>query len=89
MFKDSEEVQDMAIMEALQIYLSTFQDGLIVESNTSSAISYVNFTAMSPRKFQFLLNKFKYFSFSIQVFFWHIGSSANCIEDSLAETGGQ
>lgn len=34
MFKDSKEVQDMAIMEALQIYLSTFQDGLIVESNT-------------------------------------------------------
>lgn len=41
----------------------------------------MNFTTISPRKFQFLLNKFKSFSSSIQVFFWHIGSSANSIAE--------
>lgn len=56
----------MAILEAIWIYASAFQDKLIVESNSCNAISCMNLDEGGPWKFKFYVNKLKALSSSIR-----------------------
>ena len=49
--KESNEAEVLAILQALQIFSSSFQGRLIVESDSSNAISWV--TSQSVRSWQF------------------------------------
>lgn len=84
--KDSNEVEVMDILEALQIFSHSFQDRLIVQSDSSIAISWVTTTSDNgPLKFWFYFDEVNSLSSFIQVVFWDAGRLANGMADLVAE----
>ena len=51
--RDSNEVEVLAILEALRIFSRSFMGSLIVESDSSNAFSWVTSSAVNPWKIQF------------------------------------
>lgn len=76
----------MAILEALRLYSPSFGGNLIVESDSSNAISWISL-GEGPSKLQFLFSKNKSPSSSIQVCFKHVRRLANAMADSLGKEG--
>lgn len=75
----------MAILEALQIFARSFQDSLIIESDSFNAIARVSSLDKGLWKFQIYPNEIKCSgSFTVAVF-QHLGRSANYMADSLAK----
>ena len=54
--KDSDEVEVLAILEALRIYQTIYQQNVIVESDSANGISWVK-SMEGPWKMEFLLNE--------------------------------
>ena len=54
---DSNEVEVLSILEALCIFSGSFQDKLIVESDSSNMVGWVPKTGSKPWKFHFYFNK--------------------------------
>lgn len=75
--KDSNEVQVLALLEALRIYSGSFHECLNVESDSSNALR-ITFHENSIT----ILNEIRAFSSSIQVVFEHVNCSANALADS-------
>lgn len=71
-WQDSNEAVVMAILEAILIYSSSFQDKLIIESDSSNAISWVLLWNEGPSRFCFHFNDIKALSSLLQAF------RANC-----------
>lgn len=87
--KDSNEVDVLAILEALRIYRSSYHQSLTVESDSShstNAIAWME-SFRGPRKMQFLLNEISCLVFEMQVLFQHLCRSANGMTDCLAKQG--
>lgn len=61
--KNSNEVEVMAILEALTNVSPYFQEKLIPESDTTDAVSWVPSSVNGPWQFRFLLNKITFLSF--------------------------
>lgn len=57
---DSNEAEVLAILEALRIYLGSLDKSLIMENDTSNAISWVLQTAGVPWKFGYILNEIEH-----------------------------
>lgn len=55
--RDSNEVEVLAISEALCIFSGSFQDKLIVESNSSNVVGWVPQIGSKPWKFHFYFNE--------------------------------
>lgn len=83
--RDSNEELVPAILEALHIYCCFFQEQLILESDSQTAISLVNSLASGPWKFQFYFNEIKSLSSSSQVFFSHVNRSTNGMGGMLSK----
>lgn len=75
----------MDILEALQIFSHSFQDRLIVLSDSSIAISWVSTSDNGPLKFWFYFDGVNSLSSFIQVVFWQAGRLANGMADLVAE----
>lgn len=58
--RDSNEAEVLAILEALRIYLGSLNKSLIMENDTSNAISSVSQTAGVPWKFGYILNEIEH-----------------------------
>lgn len=58
--KDSNEVEVVAILEALWILSSLFHENLIIKSDSSNAISWASSLSVDPWKFHFHLVKIKF-----------------------------
>ena len=78
--KNPNEVEDLAILEALHIYSTSYLYGLIVESDSANAISWVKYFR-GPWKMQFLLNKSHHLVSLSQVSFQYIDRSVNGMAD--------
>lgn len=73
---ESNEAEVLAILEALQIFVSTsFQERFIAESDSLNAISWVSSRAKTPWRFHLYFNDIKYLSSLIRV------KSPTCGED--------
>ena len=57
----------ITILKALRIYLISFLESLIVESDSFNAISWVAGKDGEPRKFKFCLNEIQPFASYIKV----------------------
>lgn len=71
--KDSNEAEVLAILEALRIYLPSFNERLAAERDSSACISRVSSTEWGSLKIHFYLNKFIFLSSSNQIAFRHVG----------------
>lgn len=80
--KNSNEAEVIDILEALQIFSHSFQDRLIVLSDSSIANSWVT---NGPLKFWFYFDEVNSLSSFIQVVLWHAGRLANDMADLVAE----
>lgn len=58
--KDSNEVEVVAILEALWILSSSFHENLIIKSDSSNAIFWESSLSADPWKFHFYLGKIKF-----------------------------
>lgn len=84
--RDSNEVDVLAILEALCIYMNSYQCRLIVERDSSSAITWVN-SFRGLWKMQFYFNATGLLPLTSQVSFQYISGSANSMADFLAKQG--
>lgn len=84
--KDSNEAELLAILEALHIFNTLYQNLLIVERDSSNAISWVN-SFFGPWKMQFYLNEIRLLASPSPVSFQHISRSANSMAACLAKQG--
>lgn len=57
--KESNEVEVMAVSEALHLIQGSFQGKLIVESDSSNVVMWVLHARTKPWRFQFHLNKIR------------------------------
>lgn len=78
------EAEVLAILEALQIFQSYFQQIVKVESDSFNAISWLKSLEV-PWKLQFYFNKIKAITSTTQVSFAHVSKSANGMADSQAK----
>lgn len=69
--QDSNEAKILAILEALHIFYSLYQQLLIVESDSSNAISWVT-SFNCPLKLQIYFNEIRHLASWSQVSFQHI-----------------
>lgn len=76
----------MAILEALRMFLRSFQGRLIVESDSYNA-SWVSSDKGKPWKLHFSFNEIKYLSSFISIEFHHVSQSVNRLADTLAKQG--
>ena len=84
--RDSNEADVLAILEALCIYMNSYQCRLIVERDSSSAITWVN-SFRGPWKMQFYFNATGLLPLTSQVSFQYISGSANSMADFLSKQG--
>lgn len=82
---DSNEVEVLAILEALRCFSSYYHGVLIMESDSSNVVAGVSNRKASPWKFQFLFNEIWALSTIINVSFHHQLRSANAMADALAK----
>lgn len=83
--KNSNEAEVIDILEALQIFSHSFQDRLIVLSDSFIANSWVTTSDNGPLKFWFYFDEVNSLSSFIQVVLWHAGRLANDMADLVAE----
>lgn len=76
----------LAILEALRIYCTSYQQSLVVESESFNAISWVK-SSRGPWKMQFYFNETHYLASSFQILFQHVSRSANGMGDFFAKQG--
>lgn len=69
------------------MFLISFQDRLIVESDLSNAIEKVSYDESRPWKFQIYFNEIKELSSHMHVVFLHEVRLANSMVDALAKQG--
>lgn len=84
--KESNEAKVMAILEAFRLFISSFQAGLIIESDSSNSIGWIS-SYEGHWKFHFLLSDIKFMSSQGLVEFKHVGRLANVMVDSLGKQG--
>lgn len=77
----------LAILEALRLFLQSFHGSLVVESDSTNAITRVSQIACKPWKFHFCFNEIKFLVSCIQVVFRHVIRSSNGVVDVLAKQG--
>ena len=82
--KDSNEAEVLAILEALRIDHTFYHHYLIVESDSTNAISWVK-SLNGPWKLQFIFDEFSHLIFDMQVTFHYISRYANGMTDCLAK----
>lgn len=86
-YMESSEVEVVALLEVLRIFVSSFNFKLEVESDSMNAIYWVSSSCILPWFFQFYFNEIKELSFKISVKFLHVRLSANSFADILAKLG--
>ena len=84
---DSNEAEVLAILEGLRLFARTYIGSLLVESDSSNAITWVSNKKDFPWKFQFHFNEIRELSATLNVSFLHEVRSANSIADALAKQG--
>lgn len=84
--KDSNEVEILAILEALRIFSQSFPNSRTVESDSSNAISWMNLKR-GPWMMHFHFMETKHISSRCQVLFQHVGRSAKGMVGTLAKQG--
>lgn len=77
----------LAILEAFKIFSYSFQEGVIVESDSSAAIHWVSSLDSGPWSFHFRFNEINAISSSLYVSFTLVRRLANGMADSLAKQG--
>ena len=75
--KDSNEAEELAILEALAIYSGSFGDNLIVESDSFNEASSISRKGRAPWKFLYILNEIRPLSSSMRLVFKHVFHFAN------------
>lgn len=84
---ESNEVEVVAILEALRLFASSFNSKLEVESDSLNVISWVSSSHLPPWRFQFYFNDIKMLSSKFSIRFLHVRCSANSFADGLAKLG--
>lgn len=82
---ESNEAKVVAIFKALRVFVASFRACLIMESDTSNAVSWATSSSSTPSRFKFLFNEIKALSSLDSVEFKHIGRAANDLANSLAK----
>lgn len=83
---ESNEAEVVAILEAFQIFsLVSFNENLVVESDSFNAIFWASSSAKFPRRFQFYVNENTLLSSMLRVKFQHEGRMDNGFADCLAK----
>lgn len=85
--RDCNEMEVIAILEALTIHFGCFHGSLMVENDSSNDIAWALREDNIPWKFHYLLNKIRSLSSSIKAEFKHINRLVNILADSLAKQG--
>lgn len=85
--EDSNAVDVLAIMEELRIFSCSFDDKLIMESDSSNAIAWVINDKVKPWKLHFFFNEIKALDSRLLVKFHHVVRLAHGLADSLANQG--
>lgn len=83
---DSNEAEALAILEALRIFSRSFYGSLILENDSSNAMSWVSQDTCKPWKLHFYFNEIKYQVARFHVIF-HQLRSANGFLDTSAKQG--
>lgn len=85
---ESKEAKVVAILEALQIFVSTsFLESPVMEGNSLNAISSVSLRAIFPWRFQFYSTRSSIYLLCFNVKFQHVGRMGNGFVDSLVKQG--
>lgn len=71
--KDYSEAEVLAILEALHLFRSNFHGNLVVEIDSTNAISWVSSSSLIPWRFHFFFNEIKALASFLQVVFRHVG----------------
>lgn len=71
---DANEVEVLAIQEALHIFVSHFHASLIVESDSANVVLSISSPLVSPWRFQFYIDEDKSMSCKFKVILSMLGS---------------
>lgn len=71
--KEYSEAEVLIILEALRHFRSNFHGNLVVESDSTNAISWVSSSSLIPWRFHFFLNEIKALALFLQDVFRHVG----------------
>ncbi|XXG58395.1 hypothetical protein AAC387_Pa04g0713 [Persea americana] len=82
--KEPNETKVLAILEALRLFFSSFREELLMESDSSNAVSWIS-SNEGLWRFHFLFAEIKSLSSQGYVEFKHVRSSANAMTDSLTK----
>lgn len=82
---DSNMVEVLAILDALQCFKKDYFGVLLVESDSFNMVAWVSNWKANPWKFQFIFNEIRAFSANINVAFYNVLRSDNSLVDALVE----
>lgn len=79
--KKSNETEVLAMLEALRLYSRSFQENLIIESNSANAVMWTSHFVSRPWRVQFLFKEIKELSSILDMSFCHALRLANSTAD--------
>lgn len=88
-FKDSNEAEVVAILEALRMFVGVYNLKLVVKNDSPNAIGWVSTSNGGPWRFHFIVNESKFLSSMIQVEFSDVLRSVNALADSPVKARGE